>query len=92
MLPEILGVKSAVFTQRIAAYNETFSYLTSASQSTADVWHHGTIGRNDEGISSAILKMLKLPQLLKLPTLELWLDNCSAHNKKWTLLTKLGKQ
>ena len=92
MLPEILEVKSAVFTQRIDAYNETFSPLTNASRSTADIWHHGIIGRNDEDISSAILKMLKLPQLLKLPKLVLWLDNCSAHNKNWTLLTKLGKQ
>ena len=65
MLPEILGVKSAVFTQRIAAYNETFSPLTNASRSTANIWHRGLIGRNDEDISSATLKMLKLPQLLK---------------------------
>ena len=48
------------------------------------------MGRNDEDISSVILKMLKLPQLLKLPKLVLWLDNCSTQNKNWTLLTMLA--
>ena len=54
MLQEIAGVKSTVFTGRIAAYNETFIPIgKGAGKSTAVVWHQGMMGRNDEDVVSA---------------------------------------
>ena len=43
MIPEIPGVKSAVFTRRICAYNETFSPLGEGKlhDSVAVIWHQG---------------------------------------------------
>ena len=53
MLPEIAGVKSAVFTQRIYAYNEIFSPLGKKTRkSVAIFWHQGIASRNDKDITS----------------------------------------
>ena len=64
MLPEIAGVKSAVFTGRIACYNETFSPLgkNTGSDSIAIFWHQGIQDRNDEDITSPYLKLLQEPK------------------------------
>ena len=56
MLPEISGVKTANFTQRFAAYNETFSELGSG-QSYGVLWHQAAMGRNDEDITSAYIRL-----------------------------------
>ena len=82
MLPEIPGVKTAVFTQRIAAYNETFSPLGKGTglKSVAVIWHQGLMGRNDEDVTSAFIKILNQAELQKRPEVVLWLDNCSAQN------------
>ena len=54
MLPEIPGVKSAVFTQRICAHNETFSPIGKKMRiSFAILWHQGIAGSNEEDIVSA---------------------------------------
>jgi hypothetical protein len=91
MLPEIPGVKTAVFTQRIAAYNESFSPLgkSSGRKSVAVIWHQGLMGRNDEDVASAFVRILSQPDMQELPELVLWLDNCSAQNKNWTLYTAM---
>ena len=53
MIPEIPGVKSAVFTQPICVYNESFSPLgKNKGKSYAFLWHQGLMGRNDEDIAS----------------------------------------
>ena len=59
MLPEIAGVKSAVFTQRICAYNESFSSVGKRKgKSIAMLWHQGVAGRNDEDIASCFEKFI----------------------------------
>ena len=55
MIPEISGVKTAVFTKRYVAYNETFSELGSG-RSFGVVWHQALMGRNDEDITSAFMR------------------------------------
>ena len=89
MLPEIPGVKSAVFTGRIACYNETFSPLgkNTGSESIAILWHQGIQERNDEDITSAYLKLLNEPKFHEKPNLVFYMDNCSAQNKHWTFFT-----
>ena len=91
MLPEIPGVKTAVFTQRIAAYNETFSPLGKGTglKSVAVIWHQGLMGRNDEDVTSAFIKILNQAEVQKRPEVVLWLDNCSARNKNWTFYSTL---
>ena len=91
MLPEIPGVKTAVFTQRIAAYNESFSRLgeSSGRKSVAVIWHQGLMGRNDEDVASAFVRIISQPDMQEYPELVLWLDNCSVQNKNWTLYTTM---
>ena len=91
MLPEIAGVKSAVFTGRIAAYNETCSPIGKGTgKSTAVVWHQGMMGRNDEDVVSAYLKALEQSEFNSRPEVVIWADNCSAQNKNWTLISTLA--
>ena len=59
MLSEIPGVKSAVFTGRICAYNESFSPIgKKKGHSYAMIWHQGIAGRNDEDIFSSFYKFI----------------------------------
>ena len=59
MLPEIPGSKSTVFTQRICAYNESFSPIDRrVGDSYAILWHQGIKGRGDEDITSTVIKFL----------------------------------
>ena len=81
MLPEIAGVKSAVFTQRICAYNESFSPLgKKTGKSVAIVWHQGIAGRNDEDITSCFVKYFKEIDR-DVRHVVLWMDNCGPQNK-----------
>ena len=75
MLPEIPGSKSTVFTQRICAYNETFSPVGKrVGDLYAILWHQGIKRRNDEDITSAVVKFLvKLHCDLK--EITIWMDN-----------------
>ena len=60
MIPEIPGIESAVFTQRICVYNESFSPIgENIGQSLAVLWHQGTAGRNDEDIASCFHKFCR---------------------------------
>ena len=91
MLPEIAGVKSAVFTGRIEAYNETFSPIGKGTgKSTTVVWHQGMMGRNEEDVVSAYLKALEQPEFNSRPEVVIWADNCSTQNKNWTLISTLA--
>ena len=60
MLPEIPGVKSAVFTRRICAYNESFTPLGHGKlqDTIAVIWHQGVGERNDEDIVSCFKEFL----------------------------------
>ena len=61
MLPEIPGVKSAVFTRRVCAYNESFTPIGDGKlgQTIALLWHQGLGERNDEDIVSCFKAFLK---------------------------------
>ena len=91
MLPEIPGIKSAVFTGRIACYNDTFSPLGkgNGSNSRALLRYQGMQNRNDEDITSAYLKLINEEEYHKRPNFVLWMDNCSSQNKHWTLFSVL---
>ena len=90
MLPEIPGVKSAVFTSRICTYNETFSPIGKGKgKSYAMLWHQGIAGHNDEDIASTFYKFLYSPVNRVKNHIILWMDNCSADNKNWTMFSAL---
>ena len=55
MLPRMPGVKSALFTNRIVAYHETFVFLCVAHDGKdkhVSVWHEGISGRGADDITS----------------------------------------
>ena len=87
MIPEIPGVKTAVFTPRICVYNESFSPIgRDMGKSVAAVWHQGLMGRNDEDIASSFIKFITSHHLDNdCEHLVLWMDNCGPQNKNWTL-------
>ena len=91
MLPKIPGSKSAVFTQRICAYNETFSPIgKKIGDSYAILWHQGVKGRDDEDITSAVVKFLANLHC-DLKQLVIWMDNCTSQNKNWTIFSSMVK-
>ena len=90
MLPEIPGVKSAVFTQRIAAYNESFSPIgENCGESVGVIWHQGVAGRNDEDIVSAWKKYVRKHVHKHVKYMTVWMDNCGPQNKNWTIFPAL---
>ena len=90
MLPEIAGVKSAIFTQRICAYNESFSPIGKRKgKSIAMLWHQGVAGRNDEDIASCFEKFILHKVDHDTKHLILCMDNCGPQNKNWTLYPAL---
>ena len=90
MLPRMPGVKRAVFTRRIVAFNMTFATLGGRrnAQSLGIIWHEAVCGRNDEDVTSTYVKFVKHYKR-DCHTITLWVDNCSAQNKNWTLFTTL---
>ena len=83
-------MKSAVFTGRICAYNETFSPIGKGKgKSYAMMWHQGIAGRNDEDIASTFHKFLYCPVNSDKNHIIWWMDNCSAQNKNWTMFSAL---
>lgn len=91
MLPRMEEHKVCLFTRRIVAYNETFAAIGSKGQKSckniAIIWHEGICGRNDEDIASTYFKFLNANRDAK--HFQMWVDNCSAQNKNWTMLTML---
>ena len=84
MLPKLAEAKTAVITQMFAAYNKTFGELGSGA-SIGTLCHQGVMRRNDEDITRAFIRLLKVPEISKYPPVVIWLDNCSGQNKNWTL-------
>ncbi|KAL2089719.1 hypothetical protein ACEWY4_014407 [Coilia grayii] len=90
MLPRMPSVKSAVFTRRISAYHETFAPVgkkTNKNKTISVVWHEGIAGRNVKEIASAYGAALEKERDIK--HIVYWVDNCSAHNRNWCLLSSL---
>ena len=93
MLPRMPGNKTAIFTRRIIAFHETFATLGKKRKGKAKektisiVWHEGIAGRKAEEVTSAFLTALEKVRDKK--HVILWLDNCSAQNKNWCIITQL---
>ena len=90
MLPEIAGVKSAVFRQRICAYNESFSPIGKIKgKSIAMLRNQGVAGRNDKDIAIRSEKLILHEVDHDTKHLVLWMDNCGPQNKNWILYPAL---
>ena len=93
MLPRMPGNKTAIFTKRIVAFHETFATVGKKAKgkgkenTTSVVWHEGVAGRKAEEIASAFVSALEKDRDRK--HVILWLDNCTAQNKNWCLITTL---
>jgi len=77
-----------VFTPRIIVFNESFVPVGTNQKSlgpTAIIWHEVTQGRMKEDITSAFHKFLLTQRDTKY--VRFWLDNCSAQNKNWCLIS-----
>ena len=91
MLPRMPGCKTAAFTCRVVAFNETFALMGKHSKVKRKhlivAWHEATAGRKAEEIAAAYTKALKYDRSSK--HVIYWLDNCAAQNKNWCLFTLL---
>ena len=91
MLPRLPGCKTAAFTSRVVAFNETFALMGKHSKvkrrHIAVAWHEAIAGRKAEEIAAAYAKALKYDRSSK--HIIYWLDNCAAQNKNWCLFTLL---
>jgi len=63
MLPRMPGCKTAAFTSRLVAFNETFALMGKHAKGKrkhiAVAWHEATAGRKAEEIAAAYAKALK---------------------------------
>lgn len=88
MLPRLEMFKSAVFTHRITAYNESFVPVGKKQKSSkpfAAVWHEALFGRSKDELISTFYQFVLFKRDKK--EIVFWLDNCSAQNKNWSLFS-----
>lgn len=88
MLPRIDMLKLVLFCPRLVVFNESFvplGYKTADIMSFAAIWHEGISGRKKEDIICAFRAFLM--NFRDLNKITLWLDNCAAQNKNWTLFS-----
>ncbi|KAL7388555.1 hypothetical protein ABVT39_016167 [Epinephelus coioides] len=85
-----LGVWISVFTCRIMAYHETFASVgkrRNKKNTISVLWHEGTAGRSAAETTSAYVTALEEERHVRHSIF--WVDNCSARNKNWCLLSSL---
>lgn len=88
MLPRCDMFKEVIFTPRIIAFNESFVPVGKTNkQQFACLWHEGISGRKKDDIISTFYAFFLQQQIRDLEKITLWLDNCSAQNKNWTLIS-----
>lgn len=89
MLPRLEMFKSVIFTPRIIVFNESFVPLGTNSKykPVAVVWHEAIAGRKKEEIISCFHQFFILHRDSE--NIVVWLDNCSAQNKNWALISFL---
>lgn len=90
MLPRMPRLKASIFTKRIVAFHETFASVgkkKNKKNTISVVWHEGIAGRSAAEITSAY--MAALVKERDVCHSVFWVDNCSAQNKNWCLLTAL---
>lgn len=88
MLPRLEMFKSAIFTNRITVYNESFVPVgknQKRSKPFAALWHEALFGRSKDELISTFYNFFISKRDTK--QIILWLDNCSAQNKNWSLLS-----
>lgn len=87
MLPRLEMFKQIIFAPRLTTYNQTFAPVgkNSKIKPLAVLWHSAITGRNKEHILSTFNMFFHHYRGTK--KFVLWLDNCSAQNKNWCLLT-----
>ena len=90
LLPRMPEFKTVMFTPRLVTFNETFAPLGEATKENPNItvlWHEATSGRNAADLASAFWNFFESVDCNE--PLILWLDNCSAQNKNWTLFSML---
>lgn len=89
MLPRIDMFKKVIFCQRIIVFNESFAPLGSQQnlKPLAVLWHECVSGRKKEDLVSTFHAFFLQNRDAKF--IVLWLDNCAAQNKNWTLFSYL---
>lgn len=86
MLPRCEMFKEVLFVPRIICFNESFVPLgkqTKSKKPIAMIWHEATTGRSQSDIISTFNKFLLMHRDAKEVTI--WMDNCAAQNKNWSL-------
>lgn len=86
MLPRCEMFKEIIFVPRIICFNESFVPLgkqTKNKKPVAIIWHEATAGRSQSDIISSFNKFLLLHRDAQEVTI--WMDNCAAQNKNWSL-------
>lgn len=81
--------KRVIFTQRIIAFNESFALLGKRSKHKpfACLWNESLAGRKKEDLISTFHAFFTSFRDVK--HFILWLDNCTAQNKNWSLFSYL---
>lgn len=92
MLPRLEEFKVVMFCPRIILFNESFvplgdKKLSGSRQTYACIWHEAISGRKKDDIASCFKAFFTYYRDLKHITL--WMDNCAAQNKNWSLLSYL---
>lgn len=88
MLPRYESLKEVIFTGRIIAFNESFVPVGTKQKDKkplAVIWHEGVAGRSKTDIISTFNAFFLCNRDEK--HIILWLDNCSAQNKNWALMS-----
>ncbi|XP_026745687.1 uncharacterized protein LOC113507030 [Trichoplusia ni] len=92
MLPRMEEFKTVMFCPRLIVFNQSFvpigeKHIHELGLTFAALWHEGLSGRKKEDIVSCFRAFFMQNRDLK--HIILWLDNCAAQNKNWTLYSYL---
>lgn len=92
MLLRLEEFKVVMFCPRLILFNESFvplgdKKLSGTRQTYACIWHEAISGRKKDDIASCFKAFLTHYRDLK--NITLWLDNCAAQNKNWSLFSYL---
>lgn len=92
MLPRMEEFKTAMFCPRLIVFNQSFvpvgdKHVHDMGLTFAALWHEAISGRRKEDIISCFGVFFEQNRDLK--HIILWLDNCAAQNKNWTLYSYL---
>lgn len=92
MLPRMEEFKTEMFCPRLIVFNQSFvpignKHIHEMGVTFAALWHEAISGRKKEDITSSFGTFFIQNRDLK--HIILWLDNCAAQNKNWTLYSYL---